>query len=197
MSEIDDDEHEADEEYVTLLTQYEANKDIRCDSIMKCFVEEASMCDGDWKNKFVAIDWRRVENSNRPDFISLASVLHDTVNFVLTDRDSKILVKGFQIQGKFNYKMFLRAFFTKMQALEDSSGSEMTLNRKEREPWEVAREKLTRCVTVDTFEAGAHEKARHRALQHLIDAIGRIQVSRFGNESVHFTGALDLEGFRR
>lgn len=182
-----------------------AIEDDRCDAIMNCLVEEASMFGENWKDKFIGLDWKKVENLQYPDYIPLASALYDSVNFILTEHDSEIVVRGFQTKrGKFDYKKFLHDFFMKLQACEQFEELE-TCDRKSsrahcrsgKDMWDVAKKKLSTCSAVTTFVAGASEKARHRALQYLIDAIGRNQVSRFGSEDVHITGSLDCEAFRR
>ena len=70
-------------------------------------------------------------------------------------------------------------------------------SRSGTELWDIARRKLVSHVSsINAFTAGASEKARHRALQSLIEAIGKLQVSRFQGEEIHFTGSLTCGEFR-
>ena len=175
-------------------------RDVRCDAIMRCLAQEAVNNREDWGDKFVSLDWRMVENYDASDHILLVDALNHTLNFTLTNHDAQILINAYQTPKKtFDYRAFLKDFFIGFERCGHEMGTEeVNTHRTGKEMWQLVRQKLRRRIeAVQTFKVGASEKARQRALQQLMIAIGRIQVSRFAEKTIHFTGSLNKAEFRR
>lgn len=199
--------------------------------ILNIIVNEAyHYPDNQWKEKFLSIPWHNVENYSCSNPISLSTVLFSTINFLLTDSDSNLLLQNYSMtstnnnsssSSKFLYKKFLFDFFTNYALLEmkeeqkknteigNSSTDETTTTsttgttstngstKNSNNLWIQVQKKLLSIQAVNVFKTFGKEKARHRALSLLLEAIGNLQGSRFGKGNMNFAAQVNRVDFKK
>jgi hypothetical protein len=191
--------------------------------ILDCLVDEALLKSkspsSHWKEKFLNIDWSNIENQRHEPFLSLSLVLAESLDFLLTENDSRILLQTYSLkksqQKRFHWKKFLFDFFTKLAAKEieqdqqsqdqsdrggSGNGGEGTSRGHGQgyQLWQHVHEKINIIRAMTAFKASGAEKARHRALLLLLNAIGKLQCSRFGPRGeMNFAASINRSDFRK
>jgi hypothetical protein len=183
--------------------------------ILNCLVTEAILKSpsSHWKEKFLNIDWQNIENQNHEPFLSLSLVLAESLDFILTENDSQILLRNYSLKKnqKFHWKKFLFDFFTKLAAKEIEQEESHPSHRSDLngengssdqgpgyQLWQHVQQKFSIIHAMSAFKASGAEKARHRALLLLLNAIGKLQNSRFGRRGeMNFAASINRSDFRK
>jgi uncharacterized protein YdiU (UPF0061 family) len=170
-----------------------------CDVLFEEIFEKLDASNVDWQDKFIAMNWQRVENYREHFPISLRNAIYDTLGYDLLPRQQKIILAEFNDENRnFNSVKFLLRFLKAFEKFALSSQRPKSNHINRSNYWNKLKSRLKYFVVSAKFVSSMEDAARHRALSLLIETVGKSVTSRFGPTVVPFGLAeLPKSEFRR